>query len=177
VGGDNGVAALFKDLYRRIEQDELRVAFPHFNFEEATHFFVQWFGGSRGYSDEGLLRWHQDRYISPKAATAWLLCIREALDARGFGADQIMRLFPRSAKAMIQGPETELNELCKTCDAVRDRAQVQFETLLSDAAKGRMEIVRTALAKDRTLATRRGMHNRALAWVATYRNRPKTLDL
>src|SRR3989442_10477882 len=71
VGGSDGVAALIEDLYRRIEQDELlRVAFPHFNSEEATRFFLQWFGGSRGYSDDlagGLLRRHQHRYISPQA--------------------------------------------------------------------------------------------------------------
>ena len=29
----------------------------------------------------------------------------------------------------------------------------------------------------RTLASRRGIHNRTLAWVATYRNRPKILEL
>src|SRR5262249_61479007 len=53
VGGNAGVAALVRDLYRRIEQDELlREGFPHFNSEMATPFFVQWFGGSRGYSDE-----------------------------------------------------------------------------------------------------------------------------
>ena len=72
VGGSDGVAALIEDLYRRIEQDELlRVAFPHFNSGAATPFFLQWFGGSCGYSDDlagGLLRRHQHRYISPKAA-------------------------------------------------------------------------------------------------------------
>src|ERR1700756_2017284 len=53
VGGRDGVAALIEDLYRRIEQDELlRVAFPHFNSGEATPFFIQWFGGGRGYSDD-----------------------------------------------------------------------------------------------------------------------------
>src|SRR5258708_35359486 len=82
VGGSDGVAALIKDLYRRIEQDELlRVVFPHFNSGEATPFFLQWFGGSRSYSDDlagGLLRRHQHRYISPKAAAAWLRCMREA---------------------------------------------------------------------------------------------------
>src|SRR5206468_5192842 len=87
VGGSGGVAALIQDLYRRIEQDELlRVAFPHFNSEAATPFFVQWFGGSRGYSDDlagGLLRRHQHRYISPKAAAAWLRCMCAALVARG----------------------------------------------------------------------------------------------
>ena len=70
VGGSDGVAALIQDLYRRIEQDKvLREAFPHFNSGEATPFFMQWFGGSRGYSDDlagGLLRRHQHRYISPK---------------------------------------------------------------------------------------------------------------
>src|SRR5438552_5277719 len=83
VGGSDGVAALIKDLYRRIEQDELlRVAFSHFNSEEATRFFMQWFGGSRGYSDAlagGLLRQHQHRYLSSKAAAAWLHCMRAAL--------------------------------------------------------------------------------------------------
>src|SRR5271165_7510879 len=60
VGGSDGVTELIKDLYRRMEQDEvLRVAFPRFNSEEATPFFIQWFGGSRGYSNElagGLVR-------------------------------------------------------------------------------------------------------------------------
>src|ERR1700716_2539280 len=72
VGGSDGVAALIDDLYRRIEHDELlRVAFPHFNSGMATPFFVQWFGGSRGYSDDlagGLVRRHRHRYISPNAA-------------------------------------------------------------------------------------------------------------
>src|SRR5882672_3996042 len=148
VGGSDGVAALIKDLYRRIEQDELlRVAFSHFNSGDATHFFLQWFGGSRGYSDDlagGLLRRHQDRYVSPKAAAAWLRCMREALVARGLDAEQIMRPLARIAKAMIHSPETEPDELCKSCAAVQDAAQVQFETLLDAAAKGRTEDVRKA---------------------------------
>src|SRR5262249_41137011 len=101
VGGGDGVAALIQDLYRRIEQDELlRVAFPHFNSGEAPPFFVQWFGGSRGYSDDlagGLLRRHQHRYISPKAAAAWLRCMREALVARGLDAEPILRPLARIA--------------------------------------------------------------------------------
>src|SRR5262249_38262752 len=52
-----------------------------------------------------------------------------------------------------------------------------FETLLNDAAKGRTENVRKALEQDRTLASRRGMHNRTLAWIATYCNRPIILEL
>src|SRR5437867_7915873 len=155
VGGSDGVAALIQDLYRRIEQDKvLREAFPHFNSGEATPFFMQWFGGSRGYSDDlagGLLRRHQHRYISPKAAAAWLRCMRAALVARGLDAEQIMRPLARIAKAMIHSPDTEAQELCKSCDAVQHRAQVQFETLLKDAAKGRTENVRKALAKDPTL--------------------------
>jgi hypothetical protein len=54
---------------------------------------------------------------------------------------------------------------------------VRFEALLDDAARGRTENVRAALAKDPALAGRRGLHNRTLAWVATYRNRPKVLEL
>lgn len=181
VGGSDGVAELIKDLYRRIEQDELlSVAFPHFNSGAATPFFLQWFGGSRGYSDElagGLLRRHQHRYISPKAAAAWLRCMREALVARGFNVDQIMRPLARIAKAMIHSPETDTEDLSKRCDAVQDVVQVDFETLLNDAAKGRTENVRKALEKDRTLASRRGLDNRTLAWVATYHNRPKILEL
>src|SRR5260370_46472 len=181
VGGSDGVAALIKDLYRRIEQDELlRVAFPHFNSGEATRFFMQWFGGSRGYADDlagGLLRRHQHRYISPKAAVAWLRCMREALVARGLDAEQIMRPLARIAKAMIHSPETEPKALRKGCDAVQDAAQVHFEVLLNDADKGRTENVRQALAKDPALASRRGMDNRTLAWVATYRKRPKILEL
>jgi ankyrin repeat protein/truncated hemoglobin YjbI len=181
VGGNDGVAALIQDLYRRIEQDELlRVAFPHFNSGEATPFFVQWFGGSRGYSDDlsgGLLRRHQHRYISPRAAAAWLRCMREALVARGLDAGPILRPLARIAKAIIHSPETESEELRRGCDGVQDRAQVQFETLLDDTAKGRTEIVRKALENDPALASRRGMHNRTLAWVATYRNRPKILEL
>src|SRR5437016_1139881 len=181
LGGGDGVAALIEDLYRRIEQDKvLRVAFPHFNSGEATPFFIQWFGGSRGYADDlagGLRRRHQHRYISPKAAAAWLRCMRAALVARGLDAEPIMRPLARIAKAMIHSPETEPKELCKSCDAVQDAAQVLFETLLNNAAKGRTENVRKALEKDRALAGRRGVHNRTLAWVATYRNRPKILEL
>ena len=73
AGGAEGVAALIEDLYRRIEQDELlSVAFPHFNSGDAAFFFVQWFGGSRGYSNDlfgGLLRRHQHRYTSASALT------------------------------------------------------------------------------------------------------------
>src|SRR5260370_13724082 len=74
VGGSDGVAALIKDLYRRIEQDELlRVAFPHFNSGEATPLFMQWFGGSRGYADDlagGLLRRHQHPSLHTQTAAA-----------------------------------------------------------------------------------------------------------
>src|SRR6516165_6721699 len=130
VGGRDGVAALIEDLYRRIEQDELlRVAFPHFNSGAATPFFVQWFGGSRGYSDElagGILRRHQHRHISPKAAAAWLRCMREALLARGLDAEPVMRPLACIAKAMIHSPEIDPEDLCKSCDANQDPAQVQF---------------------------------------------------
>ena len=181
VGGTGGVTALIKDLYGRIEQDELlRVAFPHFNSGEATPFFWQWFGGSRAYSNDlggGLLRRHQPRYISPQAAAAWLRCMRESLVAHGLDAQQIMRPLTRIAKAMIHSPETEARRLRRSCAGVHDPAQVQFETLLEDAAKGRTENVRQALENDRTLAMRRGTENRTLAWVATYRNRSAILEL
>jgi ankyrin repeat protein/truncated hemoglobin YjbI len=181
AGGSDGVAALIDDLYRRIEHDEvLRAAFPHFNSGNATPFFQQWFGGSRSYSDDlagGLVRRHQHRYISPKMAAAWLRCMRAALVARGLDADEIMRPLARIAKAMIHSPETEPDELCKSCDAVQDAAQVQFETLLNDAARGRTENIRKALAKDPALASRRGIDNRTLAWVASYHNRPNVLEL
>src|SRR5262245_38378828 len=181
VGGGDGVAALIEDLYRRIEQDEvLRVAFPHFNSGAAVPFFVQWFGGSRGYSDDlagGLLRRHQHRYISPKTAAAWLRCMRAAVIARGLDPEPILRPLARVAKAMIHSPEADCKDLRRGCDAVQDAAQVRFEALLDDAARGRTENVRTALAKDPALAGRRGLHNRTLAWVATYRNRPKVLEL
>lgn len=181
VGGSKGVTALIQELYRRIEQDEvLRHAFPHFNSELATPFFLQWFGGGRDYADElsgGLLRRHQHRYISPQAAAAWLRCLREALDARGLDVEPVLRPLARIAKAMIHSPETPPRDLRKSCDAHQDPAQVQFEMLLDAAAKGRTEQVRWALRKDRTLAARRGMHNRTLAWVATYRNRPKILEI
>jgi ankyrin repeat protein/truncated hemoglobin YjbI len=181
VGGSGGVAALIRDLYRRIEQDELlRVVFPHFNSGAAMPFFLQWFGGSRGYSDDlagGLLRRHQHRYISPRAAAAWLRCMREALVARGLDVEPILRPLARLAKAMVHSPETEPQELCRSCAAVQDAAQVRLETLLNDAAKGRTDHVRKALAKDQTLASRRGTDNRTLAWVATYRSRQKILEL
>jgi hypothetical protein len=107
--------------------------------------------------------------------------MREALVARGLDTEQIMeqimRPLSRIAKAMIHSPETEPKELCKSCDAVQDGAQVLLETLLNDAAKGRTDDLVKALQKDPTLASRRGMHNCTLAWAATYRNRPKILDL
>jgi ankyrin repeat protein/truncated hemoglobin YjbI len=181
VEGDDGVAALIADLYRRIERHELlREAFPHFNSAAAMPFFVQWFGGSRGYADDlegGLLRRHQHRYIAPKAAAAWLDCMREAIVARGLDADQVMRPLARIAKAMIHSPEANPKELCKSCDAVQDAGQAQFESLLNDVAQGRTEHVRQALAEDRMLAARRGTHNCTLVWVATYRNRPSILAL
>ena len=181
VGGSDGVSALIEDLYRRIERDEvLREAFSHFNSGEATVFFLQWFGGSRGYSDDlagGLLRRHQNRYISPNGAAAWLSCMREALDARGLDAESIIRPLARIAKAMIHSPDTEPKDLFKSCDGVQDAAQMRFETLLNDAARGRTENVREALEEDPTFGSRRGTQNRTLAWVATYRNRPEVLEL
>jgi len=181
VGGSDGVAALIEDLYRRIERDELlREAFPHFDSGNAIPFFVQWFGGNRSYSDDlsgGLLRRHQHRYVSPKAAAAWLRCMREALAARGLPAAEIMRPLTKFARAMIHSPETEPGELCKSCAANQDLAQVEFETVLNDAAGGHTDSVRLALRKDRTLARRRGEQNRTLAWVATYHNRPEVLEL
>jgi truncated hemoglobin YjbI len=168
VGGSAGVAALIDNLYRRIEDDELlREAFPHFNSAQAAPFFVQWFGGSRAYSDElagGLLRRHQHRYVSPQAAAAWLGCMRQALVARGLDAEPIMRPLARIAKAMIHSPQTEPGSLCKSCAAIQDMAQVQFETLLDAAAKGRTESVRQALSLDRSFGLRRGTENRTLVW-------------
>src|SRR5262249_21370149 len=110
-------------------------------------------------------------------AAAWLRCMREALAARGLDAEPILGPLKRIAKAMVHNAETEPADLSRSCDAVRDRVQVHFETLLNEAAKGRTEIARKALAMDRSHARRRGLHNRSLAWVATYRNRPKILEL
>ena len=181
IGGTEGVTALISDLYRRIEEDELlREVFPHFNSGLATPFFIQWFGGSRGYSDElsgGLVRRHQHRYISPKATAAWLRCMREAVAARGLDTELIMRPLARFAKAMIHSPEADTRELRKSCAAVQDAMQVDFDALLIDAARGRTDKTRAALERDRTLASRRGIENRTLAWVATYHNRPKILEL
>jgi ankyrin repeat protein len=181
VGGSDGVTGLIGDLYRRIERDGvLREAFVRFNSGDAEFYFQQWFGGSRGYSNDlagGLIRRHQHRYISPKTAAAWLRCMREALVARGLSADQIMPPLARIAKAMVHSPETEPKELSRSCDGVQDPTQVQFEALLDDAAKGRTENVRQALQQNPTLASRRGKENHTLAWVATYRNRPKILAL
>ncbi len=181
VGGKAGVAALIADLYRRIEADELlRVVFPHFQAALATPFFVQWFGGSREYSDElagGLLRRHQHRYISPKAAAAWLRCFREALAARGLETEPILQPLARIAKAMTHSPEIEPGKLCRSCAAVQHRSQVDFDALLNDAAKGRTELVRKAIQADPSITKERGLDNRTLAWVATYHNRPKILEL
>ncbi len=78
---------------------------------------------------------------------------------------------------MIHSPETDPKDLRRSCDAVQDAVQVQFQALLDSAAKGQMENVRNALQKDSTLVLGRGTDNRTLAWVATYRNRPGILDL
>lgn len=181
LGGSDGVTSLIEDLYHRIEQDELlRVVFPHFSSENAVPFFRQWFGGDRTYSDDltgGLLRQHQQRYISPKAAAAWLRCMRESLIARGIDTESIMRSLTQIAKRMIHSPETDPLEICQSCDGNQDPAQVQFELLLNSAAKGHIEDVREALESDPTLAGRRGTHNKTLTWVATYCNRPAILEL
>jgi ankyrin repeat protein/truncated hemoglobin YjbI len=181
LGGGEGVTALIEDLYRRIERDELlREVFPHFNSGDAASFFVKWFGGSREYSDDlvgGLLRRHQHRYIDPRSAAAWLRLMREVLVARDLDHRAILRPLARIAKAMIHSPEADLQTLRKGCDAVQDPGQVKFEALLDDVAKGRTERIRDALKQDRALASRRGTENRTLAWVATYHNRPKILEL
>ena len=88
-----------------------------------------------------------------------------------------MRPLARIAMAKIHSPDPEAKELRTGCDTVQDAVQVQFETLLNDAAKECTENVRKALAKDRTLVRPCGMDNRTLAWVAMYRNRPRILDL
>ena len=181
LGGSDGVTALIQDLYRRIEQDELlSEAFPHFNSGAATPFFVQWFGGSRGYSDDlegGLLRRHQHRYISPKAAAAWLRCMREALVARGLDAEPIMRPLARIAKAMIHSPETEPERASQELRRRPGSGAGAVRDAPGRRRQGTHGNVRKALEKDRSLASRRGTHNRTLAWVATYRNRPKILEL
>lgn len=181
LGGRDGVSALINDLYQRIERDELlREVFPHFSSEAATPFFVQWLGGSREYADDldgGLLRRHQHRYISPQAAAAWLRCMREALTAREIDPEPIMRPLARIAKAMTHSPELDPEDICKSCGANQDPVQVEFERLLNDAARGRAESISKALQRDPTVASRRGTENRSLAWVATYGNRPKILDL
>ncbi|HWB10615.1 MAG TPA: ankyrin repeat domain-containing protein [Pirellulales bacterium] len=181
LGGGEGVTALIEDLYRRIERDKLlREVFPHLNSQNAASFFVQWFGGSRQYSDDlagGLVRRHQHRYISPKAAAAWLRLMREALVARGLDPTQVMPPLARIAKAMIHSPEVDVRTLCKSCDAVQEPEQVEFEALLAATAKGRTGEIRDALRHDPTLGRRRGTENRTLVWVATYHNRPKILEL
>src|SRR5260370_36675862 len=51
VGGSDGVAALIKDLYPRLAQDELlRATFSHFTTEEATPFVMQGLAGTRDLS-------------------------------------------------------------------------------------------------------------------------------
>lgn len=181
VGGDAGVRALITDLYRRIEQDELlRVVFPHFNSEQAIPFFLKWFGGDLGYSDDlsgGLLRMHQPRYISAKSAAAWLRCMRESVVACGLDTQLIMPQLTRIAKAMIHSPETDTKLLYRSCDGVQDPVQNQFESLLDHVAKGCIEPVRDALVADKSLAFRRGTQNRTLVWTAAYHNRAKILDL
>src|SRR5205823_2069300 len=71
LGERAGVEALIADFYRRMAEDEvLRHAFPFFNPAPAAEFFIQWFGGDRGYSDGlegGLVRRHQERYVGPGA--------------------------------------------------------------------------------------------------------------
>lgn len=181
VGGAVGVAALIADLYRRIEQDELlRQAFAHFNAPGAVPFFLQWFGGHQDYSNEldgGLIRLHQHRYISPKAAAAWLRCMRESLVARSLDAETLMRPLARIAKAMIHSPDTEFLELHRNCDGVQDPGQRTFEALLADVAKGRLENVGTAIVNDKTVVGRRGKDNRTIVWVATYFNRAKIVEM
>lgn len=186
VGGEEGVAALIRDLYSRIERHELlREVFPHFNDAQAAIFFRQWFGGPRDYSDRlegGLLRRHHHRYISPRAAAAWLECMQDALfesglTARGFELERIMRPLKRIAKAMIHNPETDSGALRKTCDAVQDERQVCFEAVLADVTKGRTANVLAALREDRTLARSRGEGHRSLVWEAIYRDRPKILEV
>jgi hemoglobin len=181
VGGEAGVKALIADLYRRIEAHPLlRVVFPHFHSEEAAQFFIQWFGGRREYSDAlagGLMRRHRHRHISPQAAAAWLQLMRESLAARGLNAESILRPLATIAKAMIHSEEAEPQQLRRSCDAVQDSVQVRFEELLQDAARGRIDEVRRAIAEGPDSVRRLGSENRSLVWVAVYHNRPKILKL
>ncbi len=65
----------------------------------------------------------------------------------------------------------------RSCDGIQDPGQARLQALLADAAKGRTEKVRETLENDPSLARRRGTDGQTVAWVATYRNRPKILSL
>jgi ankyrin repeat protein len=103
--------------------------------------------------------------------------MREALKARGVDADQVMGPLSRMAKAMVHNADVEPESLCRSCGAVRDPVQERFEEVLEDAAKGRSEKVRSALAMDPDIVGRRGSNDRTLAWTATYHNRPRILQM
>jgi ankyrin repeat protein/truncated hemoglobin YjbI len=181
LGGREGVEALVADLYRRMADDVvLRHAFRHFNAPAAVPFFVQWFGGDRGYADAlagGLVRRHQHRYVSPAAAAAWLRCMQEALEARGVAAGPLMPPLARIANALVHSPDTPVAALDRRCEGVRDPGQVRLDALLADTAQARAGAVRAALADDPSLARRRGRDGQTIAWVATYRGHPAILSL
>ena len=54
---------------------------------------------------------------------------------------------------------------------------MQFECSLEEGRQRTHGNVRECLEKDQSLALRRGLDNRTLAWVATYHNRPRILEL
>lgn len=181
LGGRPGVEALVADHYRRMSVDPLlQHLFPHFRPEFATPFFVQWLGGERSYSDTldgGLVRRHQHRFISAPAASAWLRCLREALQAREIDSEPVLRALGPVVRAMTHSADTPPAELRRACDGIQDPAQLRLQTLLLDTARGRTESVRTALQEDPSLARRRGLEGQSLAWVAAYRGRAEILDL
>ena len=55
---------------------------------------------------------------------------------------------------------------------MQDARAVRLERALDDAARGRTEAVRRALAADPLLVQGRGLHGQSLLWVAVYKHRP-----
>ena len=112
-----------------------------------------------------------DRITPPSTANFALVMLATTAHGDAYTFAEFQATFARAGFL-----RSEFHALPPTINRRWFRIKVESK-LLNDAVRGRTANVRKASEKDRTLATERGMDNRTLAWVATYRNREEILKL
>ena len=182
LGGEAGVRRLVDELYARIAADSfLRHVFPHASLKgvraRPARFFVEWFGGDHAFSrgvEAGIGRLHQQMFVSPQGAAAWVRCMTEALEACGVAPAPVMRVLAPIAQSLVNRPDTgDPSALRKHCEFAQDAGTRSLELTLLALAKGQDDAVKRSLTRDPLLALGRGMHGQSLLWLAVYKNRPE----